>query len=180
MKQFLVALFLLSSTVFSVKAQNYTPADAGSKVSFSIKNFGINTTGTFTGLQGAVSFNPASATSGSFSVSVDANTVNTDNGSRDKHLRKSDYFDVARFPRISFVSTKITLSTKAGVYFAFGKLTIKGVTKEISFPFTAKAEGTGYRFDGNFTINRRDYGVGGKSLTMSDNLTVTLSVLTKK
>ena len=59
-------------------------------------------------------------------------------------------------------------------------LTIKGTTKEISFPFKATAKGDDYLFEGEFPLNRRDFNVGGGSLTMSDHLTVSLKVLSKK
>jgi polyisoprenoid-binding protein YceI len=112
-------------------------------------------------------------------VSVDANTVNTDIDSRDSHLRREEYFDVAHFPRISFVSTRVTKTNNSGFLYVFGKLTIKGVTKEVKFPFKAVAQNGGYLFEGNFSINRRDFGVGGKSLSMGDNLDVYLSVFAK-
>ena len=62
----------------------------------------------------------------------------------------------------------------------YGDLTIKGVTKPVEFGFGAIPKDGGYFFDGQFTINRRDYGVGGSSISLSDNLTVSLSVLAKK
>jgi polyisoprenoid-binding protein YceI len=179
MKQFLFFLFLTAFTA-AVFSQNYIPVDNGSKVKFNIKNFGISTGGTFEGLAGAIVFDANNPTVASFSVTVDAKTVDTDNGGRDNHLRKPEYFDVEKFPKLSFVSTKITKTNTAGYLYMFGKLTIKGVTKEISFPFTANAKDGGYLFEGSFKINRRDYGVGGSSTTMGDNLTVKLSVFGKK
>jgi polyisoprenoid-binding protein YceI len=62
----------------------------------------------------------------------------------------------------------------------YGNLTIKGVTKEIKFPFLYIPKEDGYLFQGEFEINRRDFGVGGKSLSLSDDLKVELSVLAKK
>jgi polyisoprenoid-binding protein YceI len=179
MKKLFLLLFV-SGFVFFCIGQAYTPVDKGSKVKFNIKNFGINTGGTFEGLSGSIVYDANNPTAGSFSVTVNANTVDTDNGGRDKHLRKAEYFDVEKYPKISFVSTKITKTNTAGYLYMFGKLTIKGVTKEISFPFTANAKDGGYLFEGNFKINRRDFGVGGSSNTMGDNLTVTLSVFGKK
>jgi polyisoprenoid-binding protein YceI len=171
-------LFLFIVFVSAIQAQ-LTPADNGSKVHFVIKNFGISTGGDFTGLSGKISFDPANLSTASFNVSVDANTVNTDIDSRDSHLRREEYFDVAHFPRISFVSTRVTKTNNSGFLYVFGKLTIKGVTKEVKFPFKAVAQNGGYLFEGNFSINRRDFGVGGKSLSMGDNLDVYLSVFAK-
>jgi polyisoprenoid-binding protein YceI len=171
-----VALFLFATS----KAQTYTVSDAGSSVHFVIKNLGIKTGGDFTGLSGSVVFNPNALASSSMKVSVKSNTVNTDNNARDKHLKKAEYFDVDKYTTIDFVSTKISASTIAGRFFVIGNLTIKGVTKSVQFGFSATPTATGYTFAGDFEINRRDFGVGGSSVTLSDKLKVTLSVAAKK
>ena len=160
--------------------QNYTPTDAGSKVRFVIKNFGINTGGTFDGLNGSITFDPAQLSSASFTVSVDAKSVDTDMEARDNHLRKEEYFDVEKYPKLTFKSTKITTTNKPDYLYMFGVITIKNISKEISFPFTQKAKDGGILFEGEFKLNRRDFGVGGKSFSMSDELTVELSIFAKK
>jgi len=169
----------LASTIL-VFSQTYTPTDEGSKVRFVIKNFGINTGGTFDGLSGSITFDPASLATASFNVSVDSKTVDTDMEARDNHLRKAEYFDVEKFPKLSFRSTKITTTNKEGYLFMFGVITIKNVSKEISFPFKQTSKDGGILFEGEFKLNRRDFGVGGKSFSMSDELTVELSVFAKK
>ncbi|MEP7108200.1 MAG: YceI family protein [Ferruginibacter sp.] len=173
----LPALTILVSYLF---AQNYIVSDNGSDVKFSIKNFGFSVGGSFKGLKGKASFDPGDLAATSISATVDAATVNTGSGSRDSHLKKEDYFDVEKYPLISFIATKITNSTKEGVLFIEGKITIKGVTKTVSFPFTATPKPGGYLLEGEFKLNRRDFGVGGSSMVMSDNLTVSLSVFAKK
>ena len=160
--------------------QALLPVDKESKVKFSIRNLGMNVTGSFTGLEGKISFDEKNLGVSSFEATVDVNTINTGIGARNNHLRKEEYFDVKNFPRIRLVSTKVTASNKAGTYFLFGKLTIKNTTLDISFPFTATPQDGGYLFNGEFKLNRRDYGVGGSSFTISDNLTVNLAVLAKK
>jgi polyisoprenoid-binding protein YceI len=172
-----VAFFFITNTIFS---QTYTPSDAGSKVHFVIKNFGVKTGGDFTGLKGSVVFNPTAPGKSLFTISVNAASIDTDNNKRDKHLRKSEYFDVEKYPLISFVSTKVTQSSSAGRFFVIGNLTIKGVTKVVQFGFSATPSANGYVFKGDFEINRRDYGVGGKSISMADNLTVSLTVTANK
>lgn len=172
MKHTISALLMLffSTTLF---AQTYRPVDAGSTVEFIIKNLGINTRGTFKGLAGAIHFDLADASKGSFDVSVDAATVNTDNDMRDNHLKNDSYFDVEKYPRIRMVSSSIT--GDRGHYTFNGKLTIKDKTQDISFPFTATRNGGGMLFVGSFPLNRRDFEVGGGS-TISNKLTVNLTV----
>src|SRR6476620_6370518 len=177
-KKVLTAIALFC--VVSAFGQNYTPADAGSKVRFVIKNFGINTGGTFDGLAGTVTFDPSNLATASFNVSVEAKSVNTDLEARDNHLRKEEYFDVEKYPKLSFRSTKITTTNKEGYLFMFGVITIKNISKEISFPFQQTSKDGGILFEGEFKLNRRDFGVGGKSFSMSDELNVELSIFAKK
>jgi polyisoprenoid-binding protein YceI len=176
-------LILLSMLMFFVnqsRAQKtLTPTDEGSKVHFVIKNFGIKTGGDFTGLKGSIKFDPNNPAAWAFDVTVDAASINTDNNSRDGHLKKSEYFDVTKHPTIHMVSTKIQGTDKAGVYLLNANLTIKGITKPIKFPFKVNSKNGGYLFTGDFDMNRRDFDVGGDSISMADNLKVSLSVFAK-
>ncbi len=172
----IVALFALA--VFY--AQSYQPVEEKSTVNFTIKNFGVNTGGSFKGPEGSIVFDPADLSKAVFDVSVAAETINTDNNSRDKHLREEDYFSVKAFPKISFKSDKVEANGKKGNYTVTGKLTIKGTTKDISFPFTAVQQGNDWLFAGEFKLNRKDFNVGGNSVVLSDNLVVSLSVLAAK
>ncbi|MBS1654970.1 MAG: YceI family protein [Bacteroidetes bacterium] len=167
-------------TITGIFAQQYTPVDNGSKVKFVIKNFGISTGGTFDGLKGTINYDPSNPLTASFDVTVDASTIDTDIESRDNHLRKEEYFDVEKYPVIRIQSTKITKTNSAEYLYFFGTLTIKGVSKEIKFPFKVSSKDDGFLFEGEFKMNRRDYGVGGSSLSLSDNLSVSLSVFAKK
>ena len=175
---FFTAVAILA--VHIVTAQKYTPTDDGSEVKFKIKNFGFTVGGSFNGLKGNIEFDAAKLSSNNFNVTVQSASINTGIGSRDRHLRKEDYFDVEKFPFIQIKSTKITEANKPGWLYFFGTLTMKGVTKEVSFPFQANEKDGGYIFTGEIKINRRDYGVGGNSLSLSDNLIVNLNVYAKK
>ncbi len=174
-------LILFLSVIISglaARAQ-YKPTDQGSVIQFKIKNLGFGVNGSFSGLQGNIQFDPAHPEQCHFDVSVDATTVNTDNSMRDEHLRKDNYFDVKTYPRIRFQSTKIVAANKADAFIVSGKLTIKGTTREISFPFSATASQTGYVFKGSFRINRKDFQIGGSS-TISDELELMLNITAEK
>ena len=173
-----IALFILTALISSSISAQYKPSDQGSSLNFIIKNFGIETNGKFTGLQGNILFDPANLAAANFDVSIDAASVNTDNSLRDGHLRGESYFDIKNYPRIHFVSTKVSAG-KNGAFVITGKLTIKKQSKVISFPFTATASNDGYLFKGTFNINRKDFDVGGTS-TISNELEVALNVLAKK
>ena len=173
-------IFLLAISVFTRAQTAMSPADAGSRVHFVIKNFGMKTGGDFSGVKGVIKFDPKSPSTASFDVTVNSTTIDTDNGSRDGHLKKEEYFDVSKYPLIRMVSTKILGTTKPGRYQFTGNLSIKDVTRSITFQFTVVEKEGGYLFTGdNFTINRRDYKVGGNSISLADELKLSVSVLAK-
>ena len=174
---FLSMMFMDSPIIHQ---QSYIPSDSGSSVKFKIKNLGVNITGSFTGLAGQIQFDPANLASSRIEATIDVNSINTGIDMRDDHLRKEEYFDAKNYPKIKFVSTKVTPSNRSGTLFVFGNLTIRNITKEISFPFKATPQESGYLFTGEFKINRRDFKVGGSSITLGDNLTVQLRVFAPK
>ncbi len=180
MQKLLPLLFLFIAP--SVFAQKYTPTDAGSKVHFTIKNFGVKTGGELSGLKGEILFFASDLPSCNLTVSVSASTIDTDNGSRDSHLKSSEYFDVEKYPDITITSTKIdkTNKTESGFYYFTGMLSMHGITKPISFPFHVEKVNDDYLFTGDFDINRLDYGVGSSSAVLSNAVHVSLSVLAKK
>lgn len=146
-------LAVICGLSFQLQAQTIDPNM--SLVSFELSNMLVNTVeGTFSGMTGDISFDVNRPSSATFSVCIDASTVNTGSKKRDQHLRKEDFFDVATYPTICINSTRIK-STPEGMRF-FGTLTMHGVVKEIDFPFTY-SQG---EFKGSFTINRLDFGVG--------------------
>jgi polyisoprenoid-binding protein YceI len=179
MKHLFTLLPMILSFGIPVLAQEYKPTDTGSAVQFEIKNFGINTNGSFGGLDGKIVFDPKNVAGASFDVSIDAATINTGYARRDDHLNKESYFDVEKYPRIRLVSTGVTGPDKSGHYILNGKLTIKATTKDVSFPFVVTTLGDDLIFKGDFPLNRRDFDVGGSS-PISNDLRVSLTVLAKK
>jgi len=163
-------LLLVPIILFSFSSIEFKPVDKSDSVTFNIKNFGINTKGEFKGLNGSIKWDAANPSNSSFDVSIDVNTINTGIGMRDKDLKQTAWLDASKFSTINFKSTNVTETNVTG------DLTIKGVTKEISFPFTVTPSTSGYIFEGAFSLNRRDFGVGGGSFSLSDNVQVMLKV----
>lgn len=144
-----------------------------STISFKIKNLGVNTNGTIGGLLANVKFNPADLASATLEASVDVNTLNTDNSMRDEHLRKEEFFDLAHHPKITLKS--VSFKQKSGNnYSGVFNLTIKDKTRQVEIPFTYIDKGSSIAFNGVFKLNRLDFGVGGSSLVMSNEVTVTV------
>lgn len=173
-----VLCLLLLAAADALYAQTYKPVDNESSVKFTIKNFGFGVDGSFKNLTGVIVFDPNNVGNAVFNVTVDAATINTGNKSRDGHLKKSEYFDVAKFPAIAFVSSKIEKT--AGGYLATGTFTIKNKSKVVQIPFTVTAQNTVLLLNGKVQLNRRDFGVGGSSMVLSDIVNLSLSVKAKQ
>ena len=172
-------LLVLFSSLFTIllSAQSIRPADNGSEITFSINNFGLSTKGSLSGLTGSIIWNSLDLTTASFNVSVAAKTINTDNRLRDEHLRKADYFNVEKFSSINIQSNQITAGTKQGEFNMNATLTIKGVSKKINFPFSVITQNGKTMFGANFEINRRDFGIGGGSISLSNTVKISLKVM---
>lgn len=152
----------------------FHPVAKESSVKFTIHNFGFKVTGNLDAPQGDIRFNPDSLSNSFFRVTIKSESINTDNSTRDEHLKEEDYFDVKKYPLISFVSDNIQKAGK-DQFVVSGRLTIKRETKDIQIPFTVDKSGNGFLFIGSFKMNRRDYGVGNAS-TISNELTVEIKV----
>src|SRR5579872_4313152 len=116
MPRFVFGSLLILLTTVVCTAQEYQPVDQGSQIGFEIKNFGINTHGSFSGLEGRIVWDPNDLSKAVFDVSIGAATINTDNSMRDEHLRKDTYLDAGKYPRIRLVATEITGPDKSGHY----------------------------------------------------------------
>lgn len=148
---------------------------AKSTIKFQLKNLGIKTGGSIDGLQANIAFDPAALNTSSIAASLDVSTINTDNDLRDKHLRSDEFFDVPHYPKITMKS--IALKHKSGNnYTGQFNLTIKDKTHLVDVPFTYTDNGTTATITGSFKINRLDYSVGGSSLVMSNDVTISIEV----
>jgi len=161
--------------VFAGMSFMFKPDYANSSVSFKIKNASINVDGSFKTFETAIDFNETFNGPSYVKTTIQTTSVDTGMEGRDNHLRKSDFFDVAQFPTMTFESSKIRKSTN-GSFIADGKLVIKGVSKDVSIPFTYTGNASSGVFEGGIKLNRLDYGVGGKSLTMSDDVEVKFKI----
>ncbi|BDD12526.1 hypothetical protein FUAX_49580 (plasmid) [Fulvitalea axinellae] len=164
----LTAIFVLLLTLPTV-AQ--TIDSKKSRIEFSVSNMGFRTVeGTMRGMRGTVRFDPDNIQNASFNVCVDPATVDTDNNTRDKHLRGKKFFEVEKHPTICFTSEKIKRTDNGLV--ASGKLTMHGITKAVKIPFQHK----GKTLTGTIKILRSDYKLG-PSGGMMVGKTVTVKII---
>jgi polyisoprenoid-binding protein YceI len=156
-----------------------------SSISFSVRHLVVSKVrGTFGAFSGAVTV--AADGTPSVSAEIDVASVNTGNEQRDEHLRAADFFDVAKYPTATFVSTSVTPDGEN--YRVEGDFTLKGVTRRISLPvdFNGVNPGMGHGavagFEASVVLNRRDFGIdidmpletGGA--VVGDKVTITLEI----
>ena len=173
-------------------APNTAPPLAGSwdidpmhtEVTFTIQHLLISEVqGRFSQLGGTIVADPAHLSKSSVQFTIQATSVDTQVALRDTDLRKKDYFDVADYPTITFVSTKISKAKpgSANPYVALGNLTIKGVTLPIALPFTINGpildpwKTPRFGLISHIVIDRTKFGVGGSEFGMLGK-TVTIDI----
>ena len=144
-----------------------------STITFTIKNAGLKVNGSFSGLEADIRFSPSEYKASTIKASVNANTIKTGIEARDNHLKKAEYFDAVNFPKITMESS--FFGKEGNRFIGYFKLTIKGITRDISVPFTFENN----VLKGSFTIDRRHFKVGGNSMILGDNVTVDLLINTK-
>ena len=161
---------------------------AHSFIGFKVRHMGlVEVPGFFRDFTGSVNFDPTDVTKSTVEFTAKAASVDTGVAPRDKHLRTADFFDVEKYPDITFKSTKVEKKGKGWI--VTGDFTMRGVTKAISFPFQIAGwlpaddrSGGKMGIAAETTINRRDYGVNwGNNLpsgvpAVSDNVTITLQI----
>lgn len=155
-------------------------ADAGNaKIKFSVKGPFGTVNGSFSGLKATIQFNEKDLPGSSISASIEAKTVSTGIGLRNRDLRKKEeWLNTDKYPLITFHSKKIE-KTATG-YKAQGDLTIKGIAKPAEIPFTFTPKGDTGVFKGQFPVKREDYNLGKTGGSVGSIITITLEVPVKK
>jgi polyisoprenoid-binding protein YceI len=188
-------LRLLALAIFvwpaAASAQNATwTIDSGhSAASFSVRHMVVaNVRGEFAGPVGTVTFDPKNLSTLQIDATIDARTINTRNADRDKDLRSDLFFDVAKYPRITFKSRSVAVAGPGKLNVA-GDLTIRGVTKPVTLALdgpTAEIKDIwGSQRIGataTTTIDRRDFGLvynrvlEGGGAVVGDQVSISLEV----
>ena len=168
----------------AASAGGYKVDAVHSGVVYRITHMGVsNFWGTFNKLDGSFAFDPADLSSASFDVTIDADSIDSNNAQRDGHLKSPDFFNTKQFPTITFKSTGVS---KSGDGFELkGDMTLLGKTKPITAKLQHIGEGDkGERFgfragvEATFTFKRSDFGMnyGIKDNALGDEVMVIVSL----
>jgi polyisoprenoid-binding protein YceI len=172
----------------ATQESNAKPADAetlaitseNSKVEFVAAKITRSHNGSFKQFSGKIDLVPAHVENSRVSIDIDTASVVTDEDQLTGHLKTPDFFDVAKFPKATFVSTKIEPSSAAGAtHTVTGNFELHGVKKSISFPANIQVPADNVSVNAEFAINRKDFGLlypGKADDLIRDGVVIKLSV----
>ena len=176
-----IAALLLNFTAFS---QTWKSDKAHSHITFTITHLTVSDVdGIFKDFDAKITASKPDFSDAKFELTVNTSSVNTDNDDRDKDLKSANFFNVDKYPTITFVSTTIK-STGKNQYKLSGNLTMLGITKPVEFDLTyrgtitnpmTKAPDAGFVVSG--TLKRSIFGLGSKygPPMLSDEVTIKAS-----
>jgi polyisoprenoid-binding protein YceI len=177
-----------AATLAQAQTSTWKIDPAHSAANFTVRHLGIsNVHGRFGGVTGEIVLDPADLTKSSVKATIDTTTVDTGVPPRDTDLKSDHFFDVAKYPTITFVSKSITKNGDG--YTVTGDLTMHGVTKSVELAMdppsgeVSMGKVTRRGFDATTTIHRKDFGLTyGQALTkagdamIGDDVKVALEV----
>jgi polyisoprenoid-binding protein YceI len=157
------------ATVANAQQESNTPKASGtetltispetSKVEFVASKVTRSHNGSFKKFSGQIDLAPNNIPDSRVTIDIDTSSVEADDPQLTAHLKTPDFFDVAKFPKANFTSTKIEPATSAQTFNVTGNFDLHGVKKSISFPATIKVTADNVTVDAEFSINRKDFGI---------------------
>ena len=159
-----------------------------SLVEFAVKHMMFTTAkGRFSGVTGEITIDNENVANSRVEVEIDAASVDTRDEKRDDHLKSADFFDVEKFPSLTFASTKLEVADGSDLKIT-GDLTIRGVTREVVLAAELNGEGTNpwgqsvIGYSATTRINRKDFGLNWNAaletggVIVSDDVKITLEI----
>ncbi|HQX48410.1 MAG TPA: YceI family protein [Planctomycetaceae bacterium] len=177
----IVALVVMP--MHAVSADEFLLDDQHTSIVFATNHFGLsNTYGMFGKYAGKFIVDMANPETAKFQIVIDAASLDTKSEKRDEHLRGPDFFDVKQFPKITFLSTSVSLGKDEKSLKVTGNLTLHGETIEVTIPLTKTGEGKGpygderIGFAGRFVVKRSEFGMTNMVPQIGDDVTVLISI----
>ena len=168
-----------------LRADEYVVEPSHTSVIFGISHYGYSFTyGRFNKVSGDFTLDPAKPEAASFTLAIDAASIDTNDAKRDDHLRGPDFLNTGEFPVISFKSNKVAVKKEGEttVYVVSGELTMHGETKPVTLNLQKLGEGPGPTGQGFYTgfncqtkLNRSEWGMTKMIPNIGDEVAVTIS-----
>ena len=149
-----------SSSANPANAEKLVISPENSKVEFVAAKVTRNHNGSFKQFTGAIDLVKSSVEGSQVTIDIETASVVTDEDELTKHLQTPDFFDVAKYPKATFTSTKIeTASAGGATHNVTGNFELHGVRKSIAFPATIQVAPDSVSVNAEFAINRKDFGI---------------------
>lgn len=173
----------VASPAAAAQGQKYTITPQNSKIEFVGSKVTGSHNGSFADFSGQIDYAGTPETS-RVNITINTDSLTTDTPDLTKHLKTADFFDVAKFPQATFVSTSIKPGGEKGAsHTVTGNLTLHGVTKAVTFPATISIAPDVATVDSTFSINRKDFGInfaGARDNLIRDDVVLTLRIRATK
>lgn len=173
-------LVLLLSSQQCLADTEYRLVPSSSKIGFSIRHLTGRAQGVFPTASGTLTFSKDRPADSKVEVSVEVASIDTKSAQRDQHLRAQEYFWVKKFPKMTFKSLSFR-KVAENKYMVTGPLVIRGHSKDISVPMTLSKKGSTWatgedvlQFQGDFNLDRTEFGVGQASSLLGNEVTLEL------
>jgi polyisoprenoid-binding protein YceI len=188
MRSILTTVTAVLFAVSAFAADNFTVDKMHSEATFQVRHLVSRVSGKFDDFAGAISVDEANPAVSSVEFTIKTPSIDTGVADRDKHLRSADFFEVDKYPEITFKSTSIKPTSRKNVYDVTGTFTMHGVTKIITLSveflgFIKDPRGnTRAGFSAHTVLNRKDYGIvwnrtlDSGSTLLSDDVDVTVNI----
>jgi polyisoprenoid-binding protein YceI len=180
---FIVVFSLIPVIPTAAQVQTWNIDPAHTAAQFSVRHMGISTVrGAFTKVSGSIQYDPSDPAKTTIEATIDANSVDTRVEKRDNDLRSPDFFDVAKYPALTFKSKRVE-TAGSGKMKVVGDLTIHGVTKEVvldvdgpTAPIKDPRGNLHMGASATTTVNRKDFGVNGAGAAVGDDVPITIDM----
>lgn len=173
----------VASPAAPAQGQKYLITAQNSKVEFVGSKVTGSHNGSFGDFSGQIDY-AGTPEQSRVSINIKADSLTTDTPDLTKHLKTPDFFDVAKFPEATFVSTSIKPGGDKGAsHTVTGNLTLHGVTKSVTFPATINVTPDTATVDSTFSINRKDFGInyaGQADNLIRDDVVLKLTIRASK
>lgn len=182
-RRFLFAVAMFIATPAFAETQTYAFDHPHTQILFFVNHLGFsNSNGKFLDFDGAINFDPANPAAGNVNVVIKTDSLNMDDKKWDEHLKGKDFFNVEKYPTMTFKSTGVAVSDATHAKMT-GDLTLLGTTKPVTLdvilnkcavhPMTKQPT---CGFDATGTIKRSEFGMGSYVPMVSDDVKIMITV----